>query len=39
MSDLVRSLIEDLRAETDQLRQTVEELGTDGWTRSTPAEG
>ena len=39
MSDLVRSLIADLDAESDQLRQTVQDLGEDGWTRSTPAEG
>ena len=39
MSDLLRSLIVDLDAETDQLRQTVASLGEDGWTRSTPAEG
>ena len=39
MSDLMRSLIADLDAETDQLQATVEVLGEDGWTRSTPAEG
>ena len=39
MSDLVRALTADLDAESDQLRQTVQDLGEDGWTRSTPAEG
>ena len=39
MSDLVRSLIADIDAESDQLRHAVEGLGEDGWTRSTPAEG
>jgi uncharacterized protein (TIGR03084 family) len=39
VSDLVRGLIADLDAETAQLRETVEGLGEDGWTRSTPAEG
>jgi uncharacterized protein (TIGR03084 family) len=39
MSELVRSLIADLDAETDQLRETVQTLGEHGWRRSTPAEG
>jgi uncharacterized protein (TIGR03084 family) len=39
MSDLVRSLIADLDAETEQLREAVDALGEEGWTRATPAEG
>ena len=39
MSDLLTSLLDDLRAETDDLRATVERLGPDGWTRPTPAPG
>jgi uncharacterized protein (TIGR03084 family) len=39
MSDLLTSLLDDLRAETDELRATVERLGPDGWTRPTPAPG
>jgi uncharacterized protein (TIGR03084 family) len=39
VSDLVLSLIADLDAETAQLREAVEDLGQEGWTRSTPAEG
>ncbi|QIG45061.1 TIGR03084 family protein [Nocardioides anomalus] len=37
MSDLLTSLLDDLRAETDDLRATVERLGPDGWTTPTPA--
>jgi uncharacterized protein (TIGR03084 family) len=39
VSELVRSIIVDLDAETDALRQAVEDLGEEGWTRGTPAEG
>jgi uncharacterized protein (TIGR03084 family) len=39
MTDLLRSLLDDLTAEGDQLRATVERLGPDGWTRTTPAPG
>ena len=39
MSDLLEGLLEDLTAEGDQLRATVERLGPDGWTRPTPAPG
>jgi uncharacterized protein (TIGR03084 family) len=39
MSDLLTSLLDDLTAEGDQLRTTVDRLGTDGWTTATPAPG
>jgi uncharacterized protein (TIGR03084 family) len=39
VSDLLETLLADLRAEGDQLRAAVEALGTDGWTRQTPAPG
>jgi uncharacterized protein (TIGR03084 family) len=39
MTDLLRSLLDDLAAEGDQLRAAVERLGPDGWTRTTPAPG
>jgi uncharacterized protein (TIGR03084 family) len=39
MSDLLDGLLDDLTAEGDQLRDTVERLGPDGWTRATPAPG
>lgn len=39
MSDLLRGLLDDLAAETDALRETVERLGADGWLRPTPAPG
>jgi len=38
-SDLVRGLLDDLAAETDQLAATVDELGDSGWTAATPAPG
>jgi uncharacterized protein (TIGR03083 family) len=39
MTDLLEGLLDDLSAEGDQLRATVERLGPDGWTRPTPAPG
>jgi uncharacterized protein (TIGR03084 family) len=39
MTDLLQGLLDDLTAEGDQLRATVERLGPDGWTRTTPAPG
>jgi uncharacterized protein (TIGR03084 family) len=39
MSDLLTALLDDLTAEGDQLRTTVEELGPEGWHRQTPAPG
>ncbi len=39
MSELLERLLDDLTAEGDQLRATVEGLGPDGWTRPTPAPG
>ncbi len=39
MTDLLASLLDDLAAEGDQLRATVDRLGPDGWTTPTPAEG
>ena len=39
MSELLEGLLDDLTAEGDQLRATVEGLGPDGWTRPTPAPG
>jgi uncharacterized protein (TIGR03084 family) len=39
MSDLLTSLLDDLAAEGDQLRDTVERLGEAGWHAATPAEG
>lgn len=39
MSDLLTSLLDDLRAEGDQLSDTVDRLGPEGWHAATPAEG
>src|ERR1700754_1876793 len=39
MADLLPGLLDDLQAEGDQLSNTVERLGPDGWTRQTPAPG
>lgn len=39
MTDLLTALLDDLQAEGDQLRDTVERLGPDGWHAATPAEG
>ena len=39
MTSLLTGLLDDLTAESDQLRLTVERLGPDGWTRPTPAPG
>lgn len=39
MNDLLQGLLDDLTAEGDQLRATVEGLGPDGWTTPTPAPG
>src|SRR4051812_47496140 len=39
MSSLLLGLLDDLRAEGDQLAATVDRLGPDGWTRQTPAPG
>jgi len=39
MTDLLQGLLDDLAAEGDQLRRTVERLGADGWTTATPAPG
>jgi uncharacterized protein (TIGR03084 family) len=38
-ADLLGGLLDDLTAEGDQLRATVERLGGDGWTAPTPAPG
>lgn len=38
-TDLLGSLLDDLDAEGDQLRATVERLGEDGWRTPTPAAG
>jgi uncharacterized protein (TIGR03084 family) len=37
--DLLGGLLKDLDAEGDQLRETVDRLGEDGWQLPTPAEG
>jgi uncharacterized protein (TIGR03084 family) len=39
MTDLLTTLLDDLSAEGDQLWSTVDGLGPDGWTRTTPAPG
>ena len=39
MTDLLTGLLDDLTAEGDQLRGTVERLGPEGWTTTTPAPG
>ena len=39
MTSLLTGLLDDLTAESDQLRVTVERLGPDGWTWPTPAPG
>ncbi len=39
MPSLLTGLLHDLTAESDQLRETVERLGPDGWTWPTPAPG
>lgn len=39
MTDLVTALLDDLSAEGDQLWSTVDALGADGWTLTTPAPG
>ena len=39
MTDLLHGLLDDLAAEGDQLRATVDRLGPDGWTTPTPAAG
>jgi uncharacterized protein (TIGR03084 family) len=39
MSDLLTSLLDDLTAEGEQLRATVDRLGEDGWDADTPADG
>jgi len=39
MTDLLQGLLDDLAAEGDQLRSTVDRLGPDGWTAPTPASG
>ena len=39
MTDLLQGLLDDLTAEGDQLRLTVERLGPEGWARPTPAPG
>jgi len=39
MSDLLNDLLDDLAAEGDQLRATVEDLGAEGWATATPAPG
>jgi uncharacterized protein (TIGR03084 family) len=38
-ADLLGGLLDDLTAEGDQLRETVERLGPGGWTTATPAPG
>jgi uncharacterized protein (TIGR03084 family) len=39
MSHLLTGLLDDLTAEGDQLRDTVDRLGERGWRRPTPADG
>jgi uncharacterized protein (TIGR03084 family) len=39
MTDLLTTLLDDLRDEGDQLRETVDRLGEDGWRTPVPAEG
>lgn len=39
MTDLLTALLDDLRAEGDQLRECVDRLGEDGWRTAVPAEG
>jgi uncharacterized protein (TIGR03084 family) len=39
MSELLTGLLEDLASEGDQLLETVERLGVEGWRRQTPARG
>jgi uncharacterized protein (TIGR03084 family) len=39
MTDLLTGLLDDLQAEGDQLRATVDRLGDEGWQAQTPAEG
>jgi uncharacterized protein (TIGR03084 family) len=39
MTELLLGLLDDLAAEGDQLRSTVERLGPEGWGRQTPAPG
>lgn len=39
MTDLLTSLLDDLAAEGDQLRSTVDRVGEDGWQAATPAAG
>jgi uncharacterized protein (TIGR03084 family) len=39
VTDLLPGLLDDLEAEGDQLRTTVERLGAEGWTAATPAAG
>jgi uncharacterized protein (TIGR03084 family) len=39
MTDLLQAVLDDLRAEGDQLAETVDRLGPDGWIRPTPAPG
>ena len=38
-ADLLGGLLDDLEGEGDQLLETVERLGPDGWTTATPAPG
>jgi uncharacterized protein (TIGR03084 family) len=38
-ADLLGGLLDDLAAEGDQLRETVDRLGQDGWQAATPAAG
>ena len=39
MTSLLDGLLDDLTTEGDELFRTVDRLGTDGWTRATPAPG
>ncbi len=39
MSDLLQGLLDDLEAEGDDLRTTIERMGPSGWTAQTPAAG
>jgi uncharacterized protein (TIGR03084 family) len=39
MTDLLQGLLDDLRAEGDQLSETVDRLGPEGWDHQTPAPG
>jgi uncharacterized protein (TIGR03084 family) len=39
MTDLLNGLLDDLAAEGDELRATVDRLGPEGWTTPTPAPG